>query len=83
MTVLPPLETINRVTFYKRDELTTDLICCDVESANGTLFLHEEADEWPSAVEQLACLEGFRKDWLSQVSQPPFQPCTFVAYERA
>jgi len=26
-----PLENIDRVAFYKRDELTTDLICCDVE----------------------------------------------------
>ena len=28
-----PLSDIQQVTFYKRDELTTDLICCDVELA--------------------------------------------------
>ena len=27
-----PLERISAVTFYKRDELATDLICCDVEA---------------------------------------------------
>lgn len=25
-----PLTQIDKVTFYKRDEVTTDLICCDV-----------------------------------------------------
>ena len=82
MIKLPPLTSIKRVTFYKRDELTTDLICCEVESASGNLFLHEEADEWPSSIEHLSKLEGFRADWFSQVSQPPFKPCTFVAFEK-
>jgi hypothetical protein len=28
-----PLGQIESVTFYKRDEITTDLICCDVQVA--------------------------------------------------
>lgn len=33
-----PLTDIQKVTFYKRDELTTDLICCDVEVCGQTCF---------------------------------------------
>ncbi|WP_426264213.1 hypothetical protein [Sphingomonas sp. PWP1-2] len=36
---------IARVIFYKRDELTTDLICCDIEALGQTWIFHEEMRE--------------------------------------
>ena len=37
-----PLNEIDRVTFYKRDELTTDLICCEVHVGESHSKFHEE-----------------------------------------
>lgn len=38
-----PLDRIDKVRFYKRDEIAADLICCDVEIGGRTFFFHEEA----------------------------------------
>jgi hypothetical protein len=70
------------VTFYKRDELTTDLICCEIQAAECRWVFHEEMGGWDDLVEQLKELPGFRADWFSQVSQPAFEHATFVAYSR-
>jgi hypothetical protein len=37
-----PLNQVERVTFYKRDEITADLICCDVEIGGQVWTFHEE-----------------------------------------
>ena len=79
---LLPLAEIDRVTFYKRDELATDLICCDVEIRGQTWFFHEELDGWDLLLQHLQKLPGFRSDWYSAVSQPPFAPCETVAFSR-
>ena len=77
---------IRKVVFYKRDEVTTDLICCDVEveGSDGpvTWFNHEESDDWESWIEELSRLPGFEADWLAKVYLPAFEPRATVAYER-
>jgi len=77
-----PLHQIKVVTFYKRDQLTTDLICCDVQIGEQTWFFHEEARGWDLLIRHLAQLPGFRADWYAAVSQPPFSPCITVAFRR-
>lgn len=84
-TVVPdqlPLRQIEVVTFYKRDELTTDLICCDVQIGGETFFFHEEAEDWDLLIKHLEQLPGFRSDWYASVSQPPFSLSTTVAFRR-
>ena len=80
------LNDIRKVVFYKRDELTTDRICCDVEVEGlndvVTWFNHEESDTWAPWVEVLSELPGFDTDWYAQVSLPPFAHSTTVAFER-
>ena len=80
------LANVRRVAFYKRDELTTDLICCDVEvdADHGPLtwFYHEEGPDWQSWLDDLSSLVGFDNDWFAKVSQPPFERCETVAYVR-
>ena len=83
MIDLPPLGSIDRVTFWKRDELTTDLICCEVATSGKASTFHEEMPEWSSLIERLEALNGFRADWFAQVFQPPFQPTPFLAYSRS
>ena len=76
------LDQIERVAFYKRDELTTDLICCEVGIAGRSWFFHEELTGWQLLLEHLRHLPGFRGDWHAAVVQPTFERCETVAFER-
>lgn len=78
-----PLSAIEKVVFFKLDEWTTDLICCEVEAANKVWFYHEEAEGWQEFVSYLKQLPGFRADWYQSVAQPPMAPCETVAYSKA
>ena len=75
-----PLPGIDRVTFYKRDEITADLICCDVEIAGKTWTFHEELKGWQTLVQHLEGLPGFQADWFAAVSQPPFSTSETIAF---
>jgi hypothetical protein len=77
-----PLNEVEKVTFYKRDEITTDLICCDVEIGGQVWTFHEEQVGWALLLEHLGTLADFRSDWLSAVSQPPFATSETVAFKR-
>lgn len=70
-----PLAKVESVTFYKRDQITTDLICCEVGLGSETWFFHEELEGWDLLLLHLTQLPDFRADWFSSVSQPPFEPC--------
>jgi hypothetical protein len=77
-----PLKDVTKVTFYKRDELTTDLICCDVTVGAELWTFHEELLGWESLIDHLQKLPGFRADWFAAVSQPPFDTSETVAFSR-
>ena len=76
------LERIERVTFLKREEVTTDLICCEVQIGGQVWFFHEEAEGWDALLCRLEKLPGFFLDWRSKVVQPPFAPSETVAYTK-
>lgn len=77
-----PLSSITKVIFFKRDEVTTDLLCCEIEADGHLWFYHEEASEWRTLIEHLEALPDFRKDWFSAVSQAPFDESLTVAFSR-
>ncbi len=77
------LEQVESVTFYKRDALTTDLICCEVQVAGETWFFHEEMKGWNLLMKHLEQLPGFRSDWYALVAQPPFSENRTVAFRTA
>lgn len=77
-----PLSAIAEVTFYKRDEVTTDLICCEVQANGETWFFHEEAEGWDAVIDHLKQLPGFKSDWYEAVVRPPFASSKVVAYMR-
>ncbi len=77
-----PLAEITKVTFYKRDEITTDLICCEVVVDGVAWTFHEELVNWDSLVEHLEKLPNFRADWLAAVSRPPFVASETIAFSR-
>ena len=88
MTITPailaelPLPDIDAVIFYKRDELTTDLICCDVEVAGHISTFHEETKGWSDLIAHLSALPGFRFDWYEAVVSRPFAASETVAFDR-
>lgn len=88
MTITPavlaqlPLPDVRAVVFYKQDEITTDLICCDVEVAGHVWSFHEEAAGWPDLIAHLSTLPGFRTDWYEAVVSPPFATAETIAFDR-
>ncbi|HEX8401236.1 MAG TPA: hypothetical protein VF628_05975 [Allosphingosinicella sp.] len=77
-----PHADIQTVVFFKRDELTTDLICCDIEIGGRVWFFHEEVEGWRLLLQHLQQLPGFDLDWYARVSQPPFANSETVAFRR-
>jgi hypothetical protein len=77
-----PLADVSKVTFYKRDEITTDLICCDVVIGEKVWTFHEELVGWDALIGHLQRLPSFRADWFAAVSQPPFSASEMVAFTR-
>ena len=81
--ILPiPAEQVRRVTFFKRDEVMSDLICCEVASDDQHWLFHEDMGGWHPLLAELASLPDFRTDWYERVSQPPFAPSPIIAYDR-
>jgi hypothetical protein len=78
------LDEVRRVVMYKRDEWTTDLVCCEIWllAAEARVTLHEEMRGFEDAMSLLETLPGFRKDWRDQVIQPPFASNLTVVFER-
>ena len=78
---LPPGE-IERVVFFKRDEVTADLICCDVKVAGKTWMFHEALSGWDLLLGHLSNLPGFRFYAVAAIADPPFERSEVVAYQR-
>ena len=74
---------VDRVTFFKRDEIITDLICCELRIGDKTWLFHEEEEIWENLLEQLGQLEGFKTNWRQDVVHPPFESNPTVAFDRA
>lgn len=76
-------DEVVRVTVFKRDEVTTDLLCLEIELANGeTIEPNEDVggfDEWLRRIESL---HGVDPDWRGKVIQPPFARNAIVLFTR-
>ncbi len=77
-----PLANVVKVTFYKRDEVTTDLICCEVVVGDRVWTFHEELKGWDLLIDYLQGLPSFQADWFAAVSQPPFAESETIAFSR-
>ena len=82
------LAEVSRVEFFKRDEVTSDLICCEIsllgkDGPGNVIFAHEEMAHWDELLRKLEFLGGFDVEWFSQVSLPAFAESRYVAFQRA
>lgn len=81
------LNQVYEVAFFKRDEVTTDLICCEVSISSsryeGVLFFHEEMGIWTRLIGRVSALPDFDRKWFEKVVKPPFKEQRTVAYRRS
>lgn len=81
------LDEVRAVVVYKLDELTTDLVCCDIVTGAGDneqiRTIHEELPGFEAAMRSFETLPGFNRQWRDAVVLPPFATNRTVAYERA
>ncbi len=78
-----PIEKIDKITFYKLDRFTDDLICCDVSIDGQVRTFHEDLPGWESLIETFHRLDGFKSDWFECVSTPPFATSEILAFARS
>lgn len=85
--IIIPIPHILRVVLYKRDELTTDLVCCEITARSGdgarfTALVHEEMDGFVPLMSELESLDGFDRNWFEKVTNPAFAENRIVVFER-
>ena len=79
-------EKVEKVSFFKTDEITTDLICCEIEFQKKDqlekAILHEDCENFESFETWIAKLPSFDTEWRSKVVHPPFKENFTVAFDR-
>jgi hypothetical protein len=69
-----PVSEILEIAAYKYDEITTDLICFDVRSSNGTVWtFHEDMAGFGDLIAAFERLPGFDANWRDRVVLPAFE----------
>lgn len=81
------LEEVRAIIAYKLDELTTDLVCCDIvtgaDDGEQIRTIHEELPGFDAAMKAFEALPGFKRQWRDVVMLPPFATNRTVVYDRA
>lgn len=80
-------DEVSAIVAYKLDELTTDLVCCDIVTGAGDgeqiRTIHEELPGFDNAMAGFETLPGFDRRWREAVILPPFAANRTVIYSRA
>ena len=85
---IPPLtyDIVSKIAFFKRDELTTDLVCCEITidkvGEPAVWFLHEESNEWADILLEMENLKGFDKSWCEKVILPAFAENRIIVFSK-
>lgn len=77
--------SVERITAYKRDEWSTDLICLDFElvDGEGLHFVHEDLPGYEEMVRILEATLPLLPGWWPKVAHPPFASNVIVIYDRS
>jgi len=77
---------VSAIVAYKLDELTTDLLCCDIVLGAGDgkqiRTIHEELPGFDTAMKAFEALPGFDRQWREAVLLSPFAMKRTVVYDR-
>lgn len=81
------LDEISEIIAYKINELTTDLVCCDIVAGSGDgeriRTIHEEIAGFDELMARFETLPGFNSKWRDAVILPPFATNRTTIYHRA
>ncbi|WP_242201487.1 hypothetical protein [Sphingomonas hankookensis] len=79
-------DEVSAIVAYKLDELTTDLVCCDIVTGAGNgekiRTIHEELPGFDATMKRFESLPGFDRQWRDAVILPPFATNRTVIYSR-
>ncbi|WP_084647011.1 hypothetical protein [Mesorhizobium sp. WSM2561] len=85
-TDIVSLDEVSAVISYKIDELTTDLICCDIVIGSGEAeqirTIHEELPGFDNLMARLEALPGFNRKWRDAIILPAFAENRTIIYQR-
>ena len=86
-------DAITAVGAFKKDELTTDLVCVEIEFAEpGTrhedgrgsvLLIHEQMPGFDEVMRRMEGLPDFQANWRSAVCREPFATDSVTIFRRA
>lgn len=69
-------EDVESVELFKRDLISTDIVCMNFKSkAGGYFLLHEEVKGFVDTVRAMSSYWGLGDDWYRRVVFPPFETC--------
>jgi hypothetical protein len=75
--------SVSRVTAYKRDLLTTDLLCMLVEFDDRIVELNEEMIGYTAAEQAMVKALGIGGEWKLRVLFPAFETNPTLVYQRS
>lgn len=78
-------DEIERIEGYKRDEITSDLLCLDIwTNGRGQAmgWVHEDMAGFDALEGRLKRLSGFDAGWRARVVAPAFAESRVLVYER-
>ncbi len=71
--LIASFDEVIRAIAFKKDEVTSDLLCVQIELADGQLIeLNEDARGFEDWLRRVDGLPGADPDWRAKVIQPPF-----------
>lgn len=74
---------IEEINVYKRDLMTTDLICMDINFKETSLTFSEETQGWYILVKKLKeVFNTIPSDWNDKVVVPPFETNFKTIYKK-
>ena len=74
---------VSTVAIYKRDEMTTDLICCDIVVGEQVRTVHEEIPGFNTLMLRFEALPGFDRKWREKVVKPAFAENRTIVFQRS
>jgi hypothetical protein len=80
-------DEVSAILSYKLDELTTDLVCCDIvtgaDDGQEIRTIHKELPGFDAVMKGFESLPGFDRQWRNAVVLPPFATNRTVVYKHA
>jgi len=80
------LDEVHAIVAYKIDELTTDLVCCDIVTGSGDgeqmRTIHEDIPGFDAVMARFEVLPGFNRQWRDAVILPHFATNRTTIYNR-